>query len=234
MAATAEASNTAGKGFIYFTGLFLLGLIGNIVGLYVGSQLGVLLNKTLMFLGVSFGEYNWMFLPFLLAVVFWAGALALVVGGSVRRIGRFMGGHMLVTAMLAFATIIGANLSLAYSAVKTFPGLEVKNSYVASQEFNTRKAEQVALGWKVDAEHQDGVLRLSIVDAAGKPVQPAKMQAILGRPTQVKDDQELSFTFDGAAFVTPVTITDGNWNIRMTAVSEDGSAFQKRIILHVK
>ena len=144
------------------------------------------------------------------------------------------GKHVLFGFVGAFGVIITVNLVMAYNAVKTFPGLEVKNSYIASQEFDVRKASQVALGWTVDAEHEDGVLRLVIEDAEGKPVQPAKMQAILGRPTQIKDDQELSFTFDGTAFVTPVTITDGNWNIRMTAVADDGSAFQQRLILHVK
>lgn len=234
MTATADANKTAGKGILYFTALFLLGLIGNIAGLIGGYRLGVTLNKGLMMLGVTFGDYSWMFLPFLLAVVLWAGALALVVGGSVSRIGKFMGGHMFVTVLLAFTTIIGANLALAYNAIATFPGLEVKNSYIASQEFNVRKNAQEALGWTVGADHENGVLRLEILDAAGAPVQPAKMQVVLGRPTQVKDDQELSFTFDGKAFVTPVEVADGNWNIRMTAVAEDGTAFQQRLVLHVK
>jgi hypothetical protein len=43
--------------------------------------------------------------------------------------------------------IISVNLLLAFKAVSTFPGLEVKNSYVASQGFNDRKAAQEALGW---------------------------------------------------------------------------------------
>ncbi|MBU2981562.1 FixH family protein [Lentibacter algarum] len=145
-----------------------------------------------------------------------------------------MGGHMFVTVLLAFTTIIGANLALAYSAVATFPGLEVSNSYVASQEFNARKAEQVALGWSVSASHADGVLSLEILGADGTPVQPARLEAVLGRATHVKDDKDLSFTFDGNAFVTPVELAKGNWNIRMKAVAENGAAFQKRLVLHLK
>ena len=51
----------------------------------------------------------------------------------------------------AFGVIIGVNLVLALSAVRTFPGLEVKNSYVASQTFDERRAAQEALGWTVSA-----------------------------------------------------------------------------------
>ena len=41
-----------------------------------------------------------------------------------------------------FGVIITVNLALAYSAVHTFPGLEVKNSYVASQEFDRRRTQR--------------------------------------------------------------------------------------------
>ncbi len=144
------------------------------------------------------------------------------------------GKHVLLGFVGAFGVIITVNVVMAYNAVKTFPGLEVKNSYIASQEFDVRKDAQEALGWTVGAEHENGVLRLEILDSAGQPVQPARMQVVLGRPTQEKDDQELSFTFDGKAFVTPVEVADGNWNIRMTAVAEDGTGFQQRLFLHVK
>ena len=80
------------------------------------------------------------------------------------------GRHVLFIFVGAFGTIIAVNLLLAYSAVSTFPGLEVKNSYVASQEFNERKAAQEALGWTVRATHRGGVLRLAITDSEGQPV----------------------------------------------------------------
>jgi nitrogen fixation protein FixH len=34
------------------------------------------------------------------------------------------------------------NLLMAYQAISTFPGLEVKNSYVASQKFDERNARK--------------------------------------------------------------------------------------------
>ena len=69
---------------------------------------------------------------------------------------KLTGKHVLMIFAGAFGVIISVNLVLAYSAIKTFPGLEVKNSYVASQTFNERKAAQEALGWNVSAHHHDG------------------------------------------------------------------------------
>lgn len=234
MSAAVAIPKADGKGFFYFLGLFLLGLVANALGLYGGYWLGNAINKVLLSLGVPFGEYSWMILPFLLSILFWGIAAATVIGVSVSRVGRFMGGHMFVTVILAFTTIISVNLALAYNAVATFPGLEVKNSYVASQQFNERKAAQEALGWDVSASHADGVLRLVMNGPDGQPVYPTEMEAVLGRATQIKDDLVLEFTHDGSAFVAPVTLAAGNWNIRMTATAEDGTAYTRRVVLHVK
>ena len=147
---------------------------------------------------------------------------------------QFTGRHAAIVFVSAFAIIIGVNLVLAFSAVKTFPGLEVKNSYVASQEFDERKEAQTALGWTVKASHTGGLLILSITDTLGKPVEVATLDAVLGRPTHVKDDMEPAFQFDGTAYVAPVELSDGNWNIRMKATADDGTEFVQRVVLHVK
>jgi nitrogen fixation protein FixH len=141
------------------------------------------------------------------------------------------GKHVLGIFVSAFAVIIGVNIALAVSAVKTFPGLEVKNSYVASQTFDDRKAAQEALGWTVEAHHKAGLLSLSITDAAGRPVEVAALDATVGRATHVKDDVTPEFRFDGEVYFASVPLGDGNWNIRMTALAEDGTEFQQRVVL---
>jgi nitrogen fixation protein FixH len=147
---------------------------------------------------------------------------------------EFTGRHAAMVFVGAFAVIIGVNIALAVSAVRTFPGLEVKNSYVASQEFDLRRDAQLALGWSVRADARDGQVILSITDADGAPVEVSDLHAILGRATQIKDDVEPEFVFDGTAYVAPVTLAGGNWNIRMTARAEDGTEFRQRVILHVR
>lgn len=144
---------------------------------------------------------------------------------------KITGKHVLIGFVGAFTVIIGVNLLLAFSAVRTFPGLEVKNSYVASQTFDDRRAAQEALGWTVRAHHQDGRLRLEITDAAGLPVRVAKLDATVGRATHVFDDVEPEFRFDGQAYVADVPLGDGNWNIRMDAIAGDGTPFEQRVVL---
>ncbi len=147
---------------------------------------------------------------------------------------KITGWHVFAIFALAFGVIIGVNLVLAFSAVKTFPGLEVKNSYVASQEFDLRKAAQEALGWKVRADHRDGQVVLSITDEAGAPVIVGDLHAVVGRATHVREDVEPQFAFDGTAYVAPLELGAGNWNIRMTALGSDGTEFSQRVVLHVK
>jgi nitrogen fixation protein FixH len=146
---------------------------------------------------------------------------------------RLKGWHVLTGFVSAFAVIISVNVFMATSAVRTFPGLEVKNSYVASQEFDRRRAQQEALGWTVFADWTGGMVHLSITDADG-PVRVKDLHAVVGRATQVADDVEPVFAFNGQTYEAPLDLGPGNWNIRMTAVAEDGTEFVQRVILHVK
>lgn len=147
---------------------------------------------------------------------------------------KLTGWHALAIFGGCFAVIISVNLVLAYSAVKTFPGLEVKNSYVASQSFDDRRAEQESLGWTVKAEAKGGLLILSITDPDGKPVQAGTLDAVLGRATHVQDDRVPEFSFDGRAYVARESLRPGNWNIRMKATSLEGVPFEQRVVLKVE
>lgn len=147
---------------------------------------------------------------------------------------EFTGKHMLAVFIGAFGIIITVNLILVYNAVATFPGLEAKNSYVASQQFNERRDAQEGLGWTVAAEAKGGLVILSIVDEAGQPVQVAELEAVLGRATHVKEDFEPDFKFDGSAYVAKATLGGGNWNIRMKAKAHDGTDFVQRVVLDVR
>ncbi|MDU8911841.1 FixH family protein [Aestuariicoccus sp. MJ-SS9] len=146
---------------------------------------------------------------------------------------KLTGWHALAIFGGAFAVIISVNLVLAYSAISTFPGLEVKNSYVASQSFDSRRDAQETLGWSVDARATGGLLILSITDADGRPVQAGTLDAVLGRATHVRDDRTPDFAFDGRAYVARESLRPGNWNIRMKATALDGTPFEQRVVLHV-
>lgn len=144
---------------------------------------------------------------------------------------RIKGWHVFAGFALAFGIIISVNMVMAVSAVRTFPGLEVKNGYVASQTFDARRAAQEGLGWTIAARHSEGQLRLAITDASGAPVRVAKLDATVGRATHVKDDVAPDFRFDGQAYIAELPLGAGNWNVRMTAVAQDGTQFSQRIVL---
>jgi len=148
--------------------------------------------------------------------------------------GKFTGKHFLMIFVGAFGVIIAVNFTMAWNAVATFPGVEVKNSYVASQSFDKRRNAQEALGWDVSARAEGGLLILSIIDESGKPVQVGKLDAVLGRATHVKDDRSPNFQFDGKAYVAREEVAPGNWNIRMNATALDGTPFEQRVILRVE
>ncbi|MDU8945926.1 FixH family protein [Ovoidimarina sediminis] len=148
--------------------------------------------------------------------------------------GRELTGRdvFLITAG-AFSIIIAVNVTLAVSAVRTFPGLEVKNSYVASQSFDRDRTAQLALGWEAEARVTEGRLVLSLTDATGAPAHPETLTGTFGRATHVADDVTPDFTFDGTAWSAPVAARPGNWNLRLEATAPDGTIFRQRVIVHV-
>jgi nitrogen fixation protein FixH len=144
------------------------------------------------------------------------------------------GRHVFFITAGAFAVIIGVNAIMAVSAVRTFPGLEVKNSYVASQSFDADRAAQEALGWTVAAEVDDDLMRLEITDRQGQPVEPSALSVLIGRTTSTADDQRPALAFDGSAFVAPIALGSGLWTVRVEAEAEDGTEFRQRLSLRVR
>jgi len=148
------------------------------------------------------------------------------------QVKPFTGRKFALIICSGFAVIISVNLTLAFQAVATFPGLETKNSYVASQSFEADRTAQLALGWDVAAHLHNGVLTLSIMQD-GAAIAPEIRSAVLGRATHVAEDQFPELRFDGAAYTAPVALGAGNWNLRLVLEAEDGQLFRQRVIVKV-
>ncbi|KIT16107.1 FixH family protein [Jannaschia aquimarina] len=146
--------------------------------------------------------------------------------------GTLRGWHVLAMFVGGFAIIIGVNLTMAFSAVSTFPGLEVQNSYVASQAFDREKAAQDALGWTVEAEVRHGRLVVTVAD--GDEVAPMQRPTLLlGRATHAADDQTPELRRDGGVWVADTDLTPGRWMLRLEATAPDGTAFRHRLVVEV-
>lgn len=128
-----------------------------------------------------------------------------------------------------FVVIIAVNVVLAVQAVRTFPGKEVENSFVASQGFDAERRAQEALGWTAEAYLSGGELVLRLTGPDGAPVRGATVAARLGRPTTMAEDVELALAFDGAAWRAPFAGSTGRWVLHLEAVAADGTPFRQRI-----
>lgn len=144
------------------------------------------------------------------------------------------GRHVLAITLTFFGVIIAVNLLLAFKAVSTFPGLEVANSYVASQDFDADRKAQAALGWTLSAAYEGGALHLAFTDAAGLPVELAALKVLVGRTTKATDDSFPEFVQAAGIYSTAITLAPGKWMMHVEAHAADGTLFRQRINLMVK
>nr|WP_314442421.1 FixH family protein [uncultured Sphingomonas sp.] len=127
---------------------------------------------------------------------------------------RFTGLHM--TALLCgfFGVVIAVNLLMASFAVRTFGGVVVENSYVASQRYNEWLVEarrQDQLGWTVKPSLDDGrhvTLSTSIVGA--------EASGVASHPLGRQGDVTLRFHRDGQQLVSDRALPAGRWHVRLT------------------
>lgn len=129
----------------------------------------------------------------------------------------------------AFSVIIAVNVVLATQAVRTFPGLEVKNSYVASQSFDADRTAQEALGWKTRLAFADGRLQLDIAGPYG-PADARIVEAKLGRTTYAGEDRLVEFRREGESFAADAPgLGGGAWHLWVKAEAADGTPFRQRL-----
>lgn len=160
--------------------------------------------------------------------------LLVVVAGLFFARGTLSGRKVLAIAVSFFGVVIVVNVVMASRAIGTFPGLEVQNSYVASQTFDKDRAAQEKLGWVVEPTYDNGVLSLVIRDGQGLPARVKELHALVGRTTMAADDKVPAFDFKGGIFSAPVVLEPGAWLIHLEATSADGTPFRQRLDLFVK
>lgn len=145
------------------------------------------------------------------------------------------GRHVFLITAGAFAVIIGVNLVLAWQAVATFPGIEVRNGYVASQRFEADRKAQEALGWKAETRLREGVISVRFTGPDGAPAPVVSVEGLLGRATTAADDLVPAFVRTGpATFAAPTPISRGQWVLHLTARAEDGTTFRQRVQVPVR
>lgn len=150
--------------------------------------------------------------------------------------GKMTGGKVLAITVAFFGVIIAVNFFMAYKAISTFPGLEVDNSYVASQVFDKNRKAQENLGWTLAADYTraDQQLTLNFTGKDGQPAALRKLDVLVGRTTEAKDDRRPTFTNQGDVWTGQTELANGLWLLRVEAEAADGTAFSQRIEIYVR
>lgn len=135
--------------------------------------------------------------------------------------GKFTGKHMALCMVGFFGVIIAVNLLMATLAKQSWTGLVVKNSYVASQDFNDHLQagrDQAALGWKSIFLYTDGQFSFDLQDRDGASVKADHVDLEIGRPATEISDATLSMSLlvDGQ-FQLQHRLAPGLWDVRAKA-----------------
>jgi nitrogen fixation protein FixH len=142
----------------------------------------------------------------------------------------FTGWHMLAIMLAFFGTIITVNFTMAYLATSTWSGLVVKNTYVASQQFNGKTAairDMLATGIAGDLQVDAKGMRYRLTLPENTPVVADSVTAHFKRPVGTAQDFELQLTPAGnGLYLADMVILPGSWIVEMQA-SKDG-----KMIMH--
>ena len=145
----------------------------------------------------------------------------------------FTGKHMIMIMVAFFGVIISVNFLMAYYANTTWSGLVVKNSYVASQEFNGKVEDvkaQEALGWKGRLASGNGNLAWTLNDKSGAPVATQSVTVLLRRPVTDKSDATITLSpgTDGI-WTSDHKIEDGLWIAIVDAATRDNGNWRETV-----
>ena len=135
--------------------------------------------------------------------------------------GTFTGWHMLGIMIAFFGVIIAVNMTMAYKAISSWSGLVVKNTYVASQEFNDKAEtgkEQAALGWQSQPSYAEGVFSWKLADRDGKAIMVTGGTVEFKRPVGDVHDTKVTLSAgDEGVLTAPLELGEGAWIMEVNA-----------------
>lgn len=134
---------------------------------------------------------------------------------------EFTGAHMIAVICIFFGVIIAVNLFMAYHASRSWTGLVVANSYVASQQFNEivdRIEAQRARGWNQEFELADGRVGFRLTDAGGSPIAIRSASMTFRRAAHDRDDHTVALSRNAAGgYEAAHRLANGIWVVEIDA-----------------
>lgn len=142
------------------------------------------------------------------------------------------GWHVLAVILAFFAAIIAVNVTFAIYAVQSFPGEDVRRSYLQGLRYNDTLAErraQAALGWNAAAMLREGaggaLLEVSLNSRDDVGIDGASVVGALEWPTNSQFDRALTFEpLGNGRYVARLgELTPGRWRLRARGESSTGA-----------
>ncbi len=143
---------------------------------------------------------------------------------------QFTGRHMAAILVAFFGVVIAINLVMATFASRTFGGMIVENSYVASQKFNgwlEKARAEKALGWSLAVKRGARDRLEASLGAGARPIDGAEMAAVAHHPLGRMPERSLRFRNIGAGRYESVSpLPAGRWIVRVSVRVEGRSLHQ--------
>lgn len=147
---------------------------------------------------------------------------------------QFTGRHIAAILVSFFAVVTIINIVNLLFATRTFGGLVVENSYVASQKFNgwlEQARQEEALGWHLAVRRLPGGRVAVTVAAADRTLPGASLTGTARHPLGRLPERTLAFRFMGdGRYESVEALPPGRWVLRLT-VEAEGRAARKLVDL---
>lgn len=135
--------------------------------------------------------------------------------------GTFTGRHMAMILVGFFGVVIAVNMTMATLASRTFGGLVVENSYVASQKFNGWLAEaraEKALDWTLDLQRASNGRLVARLSGEGAPLAGAQLSLLARHPLGGLPERRLRFQSLGdGRYESIEALPAGRWILHVEA-----------------
>ena len=133
---------------------------------------------------------------------------------------KLRGTHVLLIFLAFFGVMFVVNGIFLHSAITSFPGEDVDNSYVQGIDYNSAleaRSEQAKLGWSAEAGLAGDQLLIRLSDADGDLLSQQTVTATLRHATDAGLDRKIAFSpanLGEYAYAVPADLPGGRWTIR--------------------
>ena len=149
--------------------------------------------------------------------------------GKERSDRELKGWHVLLIMLGFFGVMFAVNGVFLYHAITSFPGEDVKKSYVQGLNYNdtlATRAAQAELGWTAEAGLGVGELVFRLRDRDGAPLSNYAVIGELRRLATQDADQAIVFRarMNGEYVAEAGALAPGQWALRISVLDADAEA----------